>query len=117
MYKRQVATSKSGCTLSQRFNPTCNASLNSGFGYGQVGKLPSGSDCSGTVSYTHLDVYKRQALAQYADHLFIMTYDEHYEGGAAGPVAGIQFVEDSIQYALSKTTADKMCIRDRIYYN
>ena len=31
-----------------------------------------------------------------------MTYDEHYEGGAAGPVAGIQFVEDSIQYALSK---------------
>lgn len=40
-----------------------------------------------------------------------MTYDEHYEGGAAGPVAGIQFVEDSIQYALSKNYCRQNCDR------
>ena len=57
VYKRQVL---------QRSRPFWSASRISGFGYGQVGKLPSGSLCSGTtvmsftpmrsrtVSYTHL---------------------------------------------------------------
>lgn len=54
--------------------------------------------------------YDYAALAQYADHLMIMTYDEHYEGGDAGPVAGIDFVEQSIQYALRYTTPDKIVI-------
>jgi spore germination protein YaaH len=40
-------------------------------------------------------------LAKYADYLIIMAYDEHYEGGAEGPVASIDWVEKSIQYALS----------------
>ncbi|HIQ80968.1 MAG TPA: LysM peptidoglycan-binding domain-containing protein [Candidatus Scatavimonas merdigallinarum] len=54
--------------------------------------------------------YDYAALAQYADHLFIMAYDEHYEGGEAGPVAGIDFVERSVQYALTKTTPDKIVV-------
>ena len=54
--------------------------------------------------------YDYAALAQYADHLMIMTYDEHYEGGDAGPVASIGFVEQSIQYALRYTTGDKIVI-------
>lgn len=54
--------------------------------------------------------YDYAALAQYADHLMIMAYDEHYEGGEAGPVASIDFVENSIRYALSKTTADKIVV-------
>ncbi len=54
--------------------------------------------------------YDYAALAQYADHLMIMTYDEHYEGGDAGPVASIGFVEQSIQYALRYTTPDKIVI-------
>lgn len=54
--------------------------------------------------------YDYSALAQYADHLLIMAYDEHYEGGEAGPVAGIDFVENSIRYALSKTTPDKIVV-------
>ncbi len=78
-------------------------------------KIPSHKEVSVTVAANTNDwqagwhgSYDYSALAQYADHLFIMTYDEHYEGGVAGPVAGIQFVEDSIQYALSKTTSDKL---------
>ncbi len=54
--------------------------------------------------------YDYTALAQYADHLLVMAYDEHYEGGDAGSVAGIDFVENSIKYALSKTSSDKIVI-------
>ncbi|MBS7176546.1 MAG: hypothetical protein KH056_10280, partial [Clostridiales bacterium] len=54
--------------------------------------------------------YDYTALAKYADHLLIMAYDEHYEGGTAGPVASIDFVERSIQYALSKTSPDKIVV-------
>ena len=54
--------------------------------------------------------YDYAKLAEYSDYLMLMTYDEHYEGGDAGPVAGISFVEDSIKYALSHTTPDKIVI-------
>lgn len=59
--------------------------------------------------------YDYTALAQYADHLVIMAYDEHYEGGGAGPVASMNFVENSIKYALSKTTADKIVVAVPFY--
>lgn len=54
--------------------------------------------------------YDYSALAEYADHLLIMAYDEHYEGSEAGPVASINFVENSIKYALSKTAPDKIVV-------
>ena len=54
--------------------------------------------------------YDYAALAKYADHLVIMAYDEHYEGGEAGPVASIEFVENSIRYALSHTSPDKIVV-------
>jgi len=54
--------------------------------------------------------YDYNALANYADHLFIMAYDEHYEGGAEGPVASIEFVEKSIQYALEYCSPEKIVL-------
>ncbi len=54
--------------------------------------------------------YDYAALAQYADHLVVMAYDEHFEGGEAGPVASIDFVEKSIQYALRQTSPDKIVV-------
>ena len=54
--------------------------------------------------------YDYAALAQNSDYLLIMAYDESYYGGPAGPVASSAFVEQSIQYALSKTTADKLVL-------
>jgi spore germination protein YaaH/uncharacterized protein YgiM (DUF1202 family) len=54
--------------------------------------------------------YDYSGLAENADFLMLMTYDEHYQGGEPGPVASVKFVEDSIQYALSKTDADKIVI-------
>lgn len=54
--------------------------------------------------------YDYTALAKYSDHLLIMAYDEHYEGSKAGPVSSINFVENSIKYALRKTSSDKIVI-------
>ena len=45
--------------------------------------------------------YDYAELAKYSDYLMIMAYDESYETGPAGPVAGLPFVEKSILYALN----------------
>lgn len=54
--------------------------------------------------------YDYKELAKHSDYLMIMTYDEHWNGGNAGPVASIGFVEKSIQYALKNTTPDKVLV-------
>ena len=54
--------------------------------------------------------YDYEGLAKYADHLFLMTYDEHYNGSAAGPVASFDFVERSIQYALKYASPDQIVV-------
>ncbi len=54
--------------------------------------------------------YDYKELGKYADHLFVMAYDEHYNGGEAGPVASIAFVEASIQYALKYVPKEKVVL-------
>ena len=54
--------------------------------------------------------YDYRALGEAADHLFIMSYDEHYQGGPSGPVASLDFVEQSIQYALQYVPAEKIVL-------
>lgn len=44
--------------------------------------------------------YDYTSLSQSSDYLMIMAYDESYTGSKPGPVASIQFVEKSIQYAI-----------------
>ncbi|MBM7662512.1 LysM repeat protein [Bacillus mesophilus] len=45
--------------------------------------------------------YDYQSLGAASDYLMIMAYDESYTGSEPGPVASIQFVEKSIQYAIN----------------
>ena len=54
--------------------------------------------------------YDYAALGQYSDYLMIMAYDEHYDGGSAGPVASIKFVEDSIKYAIQRVPKEKIVL-------
>ena len=54
--------------------------------------------------------YDYSKLAANSDYLMMMTYDEHWEGSDPGPVASIQFVENSIKYALSKTSKNKIVV-------
>lgn len=53
-------------------------------------------------------VYDYEKLGKYADYLFVMTYDEHSQGGACGPVASFDFVKNSIEYALKYVSKDKI---------
>lgn len=54
--------------------------------------------------------YDYEKLSEYADCLMIMSYDEHFEGGDAGPVASIGFIRDSIEYALEYVPEEKILI-------
>lgn len=52
--------------------------------------------------------YDYEELSKYADYLMVMSYDEHYDGGEEGPVASIDFVRDSIEYALEYVPEEKI---------
>jgi spore germination protein YaaH len=54
--------------------------------------------------------YDYEALARYSDYLMIMAYDESYNESPPGPVASLNFVENSIKYALSKVPANKVVL-------
>ena len=54
--------------------------------------------------------YDYRRLGAAADYLMLMTYDEHYQGGSAGPVASRAFQERSIQYALRYVPAEKLVL-------
>lgn len=54
--------------------------------------------------------YDYKKLAEYSDYIMLMAYDEHYEGGEAGPVASIEFVEKSIEYALKYVDNSKLVL-------
>lgn len=54
--------------------------------------------------------YDYAGLAKYSDYLMIMTYDESYPGSDPGPIASINFVDNSIQYALSQGVAEDQIV-------
>lgn len=62
------------------------------------------------TSSSHGGAFDYQALAPYLDQAMIMTYDEHYSGGGAGPVASYPWVEKVIQYALRYFPARKIIL-------
>lgn len=49
-------------------------------------------------------------LGKYADQVLIMTYDEHYFEGAAGPVASLSWVDSVMQYATQTIPANKILL-------
>jgi len=69
-----------------------------------VAANPYGTNAGWQGSYDYAE------LARYSDYLEIMAYDEHYQGGPAGPVASYGFVEKSIRYALQKVPAQQIML-------
>ncbi|MCR4435472.1 MAG: glycosyl hydrolase family 18 protein [Clostridiales bacterium] len=49
-------------------------------------------------------------LGQYADQILLMTYDEHYFGGEAGPIASLPWVERVMQYASQTIPSQKVLL-------
>jgi len=54
--------------------------------------------------------YDYAALGRYADVVMIMAYDQHFEGGSAGPVAGTSWVEEVARYAVSAIPPSKVVL-------
>ncbi|MCT4509535.1 MAG: S-layer homology domain-containing protein [Tepidibacter sp.] len=54
--------------------------------------------------------YDYEKLAIYSDYIFLMAYDESYIGGPEGPVASIQFVENSITQLIKYVDNDKVIL-------
>ncbi|WP_229106301.1 S-layer homology domain-containing protein [Paenibacillus sp. 1001270B_150601_E10] len=54
--------------------------------------------------------YNNAALAKVSDYLMIMSYDESYQGGAPGPVAGLPWVEKTIKQALKTVPSEKIVL-------
>ncbi len=80
-------------------------------------KLPEGKSVSVAVApnpYHSTDLwfgsYDYAGLARYCDYLLLMAYDESYQGGPEGPVAGYPFVESSVKAALETVPADKLVL-------
>ena len=59
--------------------------------------------------------YDYKNLGEYADYLFVMTYDESSEGSNSGPVASLPFAENSIKYALENVSKDKIVMGIPLY--
>lgn len=80
-------------------------------------KLPQDKEVSVAVAANPMGLtkgwhgsYDYEALAKYSDYLMIMAYDESYYGGEPGPVASKEFVENSILFALTKVSSDKIVL-------
>lgn len=59
--------------------------------------------------------YDYKQLGTIANYIILMAYDEHYEGSDEGPIASIEFVEDSIKHALKYISCDKLVLGVAFY--
>lgn len=54
--------------------------------------------------------YDYAVIGKYADQVLLMTYDEHYFGGSAGPIASAPWVEKVLKYASSQIPSKKILL-------
>lgn len=87
-----------------------------------IAMVPRDRDVPGPTSY-HRWIYKNwrgpfdlKALADTADFLSIMTYDQHTRGTTPGPISGVPWVESIIQFALDQgVPAEKLSLGIPLY--
>lgn len=61
-------------------------------------------------SSSHGGAFNYREIAPYLDMAMIMTYDEHYTGGPAGPVASYPWVEKVINYTRQYFAPDQIVV-------
>lgn len=75
--------------------------------------VPAKTSDNPTASWS--GAYDYAALSNYCDQIVLMTYDEHYPGGTAGPIASIGWVENVIKYAVTVIPKDKIILGTAAY--
>ena len=59
--------------------------------------------------------YDYEGLACRADYLTVMAWDQHFQGGECGPVAGLDYTGQAIRYALEHVPPDKVVLGLPLY--
>ncbi|RHW36743.1 LysM peptidoglycan-binding domain-containing protein [Lysinibacillus yapensis] len=54
--------------------------------------------------------YDYETLGKYVDRLFLMTYNWHWPGGPSGPIAPINKIRDTLDYAVSVVPRSKLML-------
>ncbi|RKD26741.1 hypothetical protein BEP19_16195 [Ammoniphilus oxalaticus] len=54
--------------------------------------------------------YDFEAIGKVVDTVFIMAYDQSYQQGPEGPVAGLNWVEQSVKYLTTKIPKEKLVL-------
>ena len=54
--------------------------------------------------------YDYAGLSEFCDYLMVMTYDEHYYGGPAGPISSYDYIDKSLKYAVSVVPKEKIVL-------
>ncbi|HMW59001.1 MAG TPA: glycosyltransferase, partial [Leptospiraceae bacterium] len=64
-----------------------------------------------TVDITaHDPAYDVKAIAQVADGVVLMAYDEHYTSGPAGPIASQEWFEENVAFTLKDVPPEKLIV-------
>ena len=71
--------------------------------------LPAGSRLAVTVPADNAE-WPLHAIAQVADHVILMAYDQHWEGGSPGPIAAQDWFVHSVQNAARRIGNDRIVV-------
>lgn len=77
-------------------------------GYLTVVSIPA--KASDALAAAWSGAFDYQAIGASPDWVQIMTYDEHWAGGALGPIASLPWVESVLKYAISVIPKEKILL-------
>lgn len=107
---RQVsATRAAGLVMDLEELPAAAVRAYPGFLRQIKAALPAGSTLAVTVPTTEAG-WDYRAFAAAADKVMLMAYDEHWEGGDAGPIASQPWFVDEVRRALPQIGRDKLIV-------
>lgn len=70
---------------------------------------------TGKYNEKWLDAYDYNTIGKYVDRVLIMSYDQHWAGGASGPIASVEWVEKVAQYASCEIESNKLLLGIALY--
>ncbi|WP_274362344.1 glycosyl hydrolase family 18 protein [Paenibacillus thermotolerans] len=65
---------------------------------------------SGDKDPSYAAGYDYKTIGKYVDRMFLMTYDWHWPGGPSGPIAPIDRVRETLDYAVSVVPRSKLML-------